>query len=326
MPMERKWDSLHIFYHDFSKVESLLLEAIHPKIVTLIEAGQLQQWFYMRYWEGGPHIRLRLLNASENALLEIKEEIEKYLQANKPELLLQKEDYYRNHKFDGEEISLQDLPWYENGEVASIEYVPELGRYGGEAAIVICEELFYRSSELTINILKLTGTERNKRMGISLDVMMLTALLLNIEKENLSEYFTNYSMYWERFVDHLDKVTQGVQDAYSRQRNSLDKRLIAIIDLVHEQSKAEHPLYSPWIQAVSKASHSFKELSKEYRLDSPYTGQVAQTEEEIKRAIQSICFSQIHMTNNRMGVYPSEEFYLGKMIGLLSEKSMSKEL
>ena len=48
--------------------EELLTEAVLPLIKQVMEAGLAEQYFFIRYWKRGPHIRLRF--KGDPALLE----------------------------------------------------------------------------------------------------------------------------------------------------------------------------------------------------------------------------------------------------------------
>ena len=61
--MKQHWVSLHLFYHD--NPMPLLVECVQPMIKELYARHLLQRFFFIRYWQGGPHIRLRLLPSNE---------------------------------------------------------------------------------------------------------------------------------------------------------------------------------------------------------------------------------------------------------------------
>ena len=58
---DRDWISAHVFYSD--GLDRLLTEAVRPLVGELIAARLVRAYFYLRYWDGGPHLRLRVLPA-----------------------------------------------------------------------------------------------------------------------------------------------------------------------------------------------------------------------------------------------------------------------
>src|SRR5687767_9461651 len=124
--MEYEWLSAHIFYA--GSAELLLRRLVQPCIE---EAGTLLHatcpWFFIRYSEGGPHIRLRLQVLDKN-LPVMKELLEKH--ANR---------FFLAHPFSQETALLQYIP-----------YVPEIIRYGNAETIAYAENQFCISSRYSL--------------------------------------------------------------------------------------------------------------------------------------------------------------------------------
>ena len=51
------WLAAYLYYNE--PWEQLLTDAIHPYVKTVLTTGIAQQYFFIRYWDRGPHIRLR---------------------------------------------------------------------------------------------------------------------------------------------------------------------------------------------------------------------------------------------------------------------------
>jgi thiopeptide-type bacteriocin biosynthesis protein len=52
------WVSAHLFYAE--PWEQMLAASVKPFVEKLVEEKLIDQFFFIRYWEHGPHIRLRL--------------------------------------------------------------------------------------------------------------------------------------------------------------------------------------------------------------------------------------------------------------------------
>lgn len=335
---ETEWLSLHVFYHDVERIEPLFMETISPLLQSFEKDKLIEKWFFIRYWEGGPHLRIRLLNASAIVEQRLRKAIRTYMDRYPYQSPLTKEKYYSNHKMDGERKPIDTLPWYEHGEVVSIPYHAELGRYGGTHAMPTSESLFHQSSLFVYEIIKQTGTDRSKRLAIALDNMLITARLLGVSEEELNVYFARYADYWETFVDKREAVMEWVNQSYDRQKSYLQQRLKTIMSDIRSVCASEKHLlqqtlnestlsiYNEWFQALTNAHADYYEAAANSALISPFGGQKVSSQDETKQAIQGICFSQIHMTNNRLGVFPWEEFYLAKMIEMLTHEMKSLEV
>lgn len=62
-----KWLSIHVWYHDLTHHDDLIVLGIKPLVHKLRSEKVLRRCFFIRYWTGGPHVRLRLLPESNAA-------------------------------------------------------------------------------------------------------------------------------------------------------------------------------------------------------------------------------------------------------------------
>ena len=157
------WKSLYIYCHSLDAQE-LLMIALEPTLNKMTD-----KWFFIKYWRGGPHLRLRFLDAR----IEIKDEIENvitsFFEENKV-YNIGRVEYYKNISFDGEEEDEEALPWFESGTWFYEDYIPETERYGDGKLLEISENIFYYSSQLALEIFKnVRGI--NKRIVISSYIM-----------------------------------------------------------------------------------------------------------------------------------------------------------
>ncbi|WP_343521688.1 thiopeptide-type bacteriocin biosynthesis protein [Pedobacter sp.] len=108
---EEKWLSLYIFYNE--NADRLLKELIYPFI-----RRWHRPWFFIRYWEGGNHIRLRL-KAAEN-----------------------------EHEAIIKALSLDNAAVT---RILTAQYEPEIDRYGNDESITWAEQYFECSSQYILN-------------------------------------------------------------------------------------------------------------------------------------------------------------------------------
>ena len=52
------WLGMHIFYG--ANPRPMLLDCVRPLVDELTTLGLLDSYFFMNYWQEGPHVRLRL--------------------------------------------------------------------------------------------------------------------------------------------------------------------------------------------------------------------------------------------------------------------------
>src|SRR5690242_2191659 len=56
--IQENWVAGHLYHHQ--DLDQVLWGFVHPLVVTLVQNGSIDSFFYVRYGLGGPHIRLRL--------------------------------------------------------------------------------------------------------------------------------------------------------------------------------------------------------------------------------------------------------------------------
>lgn len=61
-PTGADWTAFHIYAHGTRATTDHLLVQASRLAREVVASGRASSWFVMRYWEGGPHIRLRLRN------------------------------------------------------------------------------------------------------------------------------------------------------------------------------------------------------------------------------------------------------------------------
>ncbi|ARU62695.1 hypothetical protein CBW65_18210 [Tumebacillus avium] len=317
---KREWLALHIFYHHFEKQDDLLLDCLMPAARKLRAEGHCQAWFFLRYWDGGPHIRIRFLQPDEHVEPYIREQAAAYMQAHPPAQEMSREAYYAQHKFDGEAVDRDSLPWYGNGSIVRMPYEPETKRYGGAAALPVSEDLFAHSSDMVEQVLTATRGEYQKRMNIAMDLMLLTALCLGVRVEDAGMFFERYMYSWQTFVDQPEAQRVKIRELFERQREVWVPRFRTLVEFI--DSDQEFMFYRQWVDQLKAAFARYEAIALQGELVCPYDDDPVDSERRRRYAIASIAVSQIHMTNNRLGVLMSYEHYLSCMLHLAASEAV----
>ncbi|MGE7984986.1 thiopeptide-type bacteriocin biosynthesis protein [Lysinibacillus fusiformis] len=266
------WVSKHLFIHDYVLIEEFLKECLLPYLDR-----EKVRYFFIRYWDGGPHIRLRYQTAQEVA-----KKIEKDLE----HLLESFHLKHSSHSFQAisyDEAIIQTegiVPTapYPNFSIQAIEYVPELNRYGGEAAMSLSEELFVHSSKFAGQIIQ--KLNRTQRYVLAIDLMYnctkIAQELGYIEKHETM--FHAYREIWTQFSQN--KTPEQIYKVINNRIDQLKNGELAI------------EFYQPYLKV-------FKSMLAQIKL--------CQTTMEPKYAFY-IVISHLHMLNNRLGISPEYEF------------------
>ena len=76
---ERTWLAVYLYYAE--PWEKLLTEAVKPFAEQVISEGLADHYFYIRYWERGPHIRLRFMGDPDTLEGQVKPRLEQHFNA-----------------------------------------------------------------------------------------------------------------------------------------------------------------------------------------------------------------------------------------------------
>src|SRR6185503_13621233 len=127
----RSWAALHCFV-DWTPadVDAFVVDTLAPTLDRLRHDGRIADRFFVRYADGGPHLRVRVADAAPGVVPWLAAELARAAAApSRP-------------------------------DVVKAEYVPEVDRYGGPAAIAEAEGVFCRSTDVAVRVLSAARTVR----------------------------------------------------------------------------------------------------------------------------------------------------------------------
>ena len=142
-------------YTGIKTADTLLEEAILPLSQYFQENNFILKWFFIRYTDPKPHLRIRFH--------------------------LKKQEYY-SLVFNSVNEAL--YPYFHSGEISNIQpetYSREMERYG-EETIEYAEYLFHRSSELTLDCLHFNDEEKIMISLFYIDNLLTQIKLTTAEK------------------------------------------------------------------------------------------------------------------------------------------------
>ncbi|MBF8807630.1 MAG: hypothetical protein IC227_03630 [Enterococcus lacertideformus] len=113
------WKSFHIFIRDMKWQEMIIIQI--SEFFQKNNDYKKIKLFFIRYWEGGPHLRIRFSSFDKEVETEFKERINQLL-LDYPGKNLEKVKYYHSIDLDLEGFSLtpETLPWFEEKSIQEI--------------------------------------------------------------------------------------------------------------------------------------------------------------------------------------------------------------
>lgn len=311
--------------------EKFLVEAVEPFVHKVIDNNWAEQFFFIRYWEKGPHIRLRFKGGQDVLETEVKPELEENVF-----------HYYKTYPSERQEPEWSNLPeeqkWFPNHSIQYSDYEPEVERYGGPVGILIAERQFELSSRVILDIIREGDNwsyDRALGSAIQLHLAFVHALGMNL-KESIAFYsrlFENW-LGWglgiydfekmqpaKDFKERRKSILKSFEEQFSLQKSQLIPFHRTLWEALDQDIAFDQEWLNHWIRGMSKLGDDLEEEQGAERLTYPAGAQVKTkiNVPPVRQLLWSILFSYVHMTNNRLGIRNRDEAYLGYLI----KKSLS---
>ncbi|MFD5932342.1 thiopeptide-type bacteriocin biosynthesis protein [Streptomyces sp. NPDC060333] len=266
------WQSHHLFLHATAEdADALLLRDVAPLLDGLVAAGKADRWFFIRYGEDGPHLRIRVHGADPAAAARLPEELARA----------------------AKEVPSVPGPWPSaHGEVRSVPYVPETDRYGGPLALPVAEGVFAASTGVVVEALReVRDGGAATRLTIAADLAHATACALGMDELAAARWLRGHAAGW-RWVTEVPllpgaSIHARVNSVYAAQRSTLGRRAADLRRRLVDGTAS--PWLLRWTDRVREADATLR----------------AGGEPEASYAW--VWASQLHMLFNRLGVTPDEE-------------------
>lgn len=285
----KKWLSGYVFFNDnniYSIVsDNIILNIISPFVQKCIENNWIDKYFFIRYSENGPHVRIRFFG-DENILHE----------TVKPEFEL----VVKGFEFK-KEFKLRENP------IEWVDYEPEIERYGGENAIPVAEECFFVSSKATIESLEKIN-DHSDRLGKGLLHMVIMVNCFFPEKHQATRFCENYHKGYLTGVASNEELknfyVDSFKNGFDRQSEKLKEFIARFWEMLHDNDELPVNL-DVFRNSIFSIKEKLLVLNRQGLLIDD------QTDEPLfESKIYRILPSYVHMMNNRLGISIPEESYL----------------
>lgn len=215
-----RWTSwhLHLATGAVSALDRVVTEVVAPTADTIGHP-----WFFIRYWQGGPHIRLRVADLDPTELTRLRSHLEDGMLAHgRPcdgEPIIDANAYAQEaaRHARGETGENRQVTTLRSPGVHDATYHPETDRYGGPHVMPASERMFVRSSALVANLLpQLESIRARRHTAIRLTEAAARclgnepdrAVFFEIGRRSWSAWARSYG-YDEGFVDRVAHVASA---------------------------------------------------------------------------------------------------------------------
>lgn len=292
---ETDWLAAHLFYQ--GDIDQLLVDLVAPLKRELIAERLADCCFFLRYWEGGNHVRLRMLVREESARDRVKELVEtrgqEYFKRNPSPDLLWSGHYKRiaEKLARSEGLNSYTTELYPNNSVVFLPYRREHDRYGYGAAIQTVERHFVESSRIVLDLLARRMTN-GQRDTICFSAILLAWFCSEPDPVRLHEWREPLYSAWAGRLAFLDEHTNEFADRFERCQKRLGELTRRLRAFAWGGSSAGG---HSWVDGGGEPLSTWKES---------IAGLV---EANVTFGVLDIC---VHLFCNRLGISPPNEVYL----------------
>ncbi|MFD7630233.1 thiopeptide-type bacteriocin biosynthesis protein [Streptomyces sp. NPDC059851] len=296
------WHSLHLFLHSGTEdTDRFLVREAAPLLDRLTgPGGSATRWFFIRYGEDGPHVRIRVRGLGAPVAADLAQQLARA----------------------AKEVPAVPGPWPSgHGEVREVPYVPETARYGGPQALPVAEEVFAASTQVALDALRAlhgrggrdtgagagagadVGAGAAVRLALAADLAHATAYALGMGRLTTARWLRRHAAGW-RWVTEVPllpgaSVHARVNSVYAAQRTGLARRAAGVRE--HLAAGTAPGWLGRWADAVGEADALLRAGS------TPAGNTREEAQDTAPDATAWIWASQLHMLFNRLGITPDEE-------------------
>ncbi|MFD6589344.1 thiopeptide-type bacteriocin biosynthesis protein [Streptomyces anulatus] len=278
----RTWH-LHVPSGDRSAHDRVVVDAVGPVLRTL--PGR--PWFFLRYWHGGPHIRLRIGDLTDDQAASAERLLAERLvdagRLREGETAMDPADYARtaaSMTTAGDQPSHQEVTGMLEPGVHRFAYHPEHERYGGRELMPETEQLFDLSSRLVLAFLR-REPSTGARALLALRATVCAARALGDDPAEEAAFYDHGLRAWRTWTAGYGYTERQLDELYGAARPTDELRAKTA------GGDPPGPL-APWQAALTG-------LSDRIRRQTPlHPAQVT--------------VSHVHMLHNRLGLRAVEEY------------------
>ncbi len=291
------WISGHLYYHE--SLDPVVRGFVHPLAVSLVRAGRIDAFFFVRDGLGGPHIRLRLRaipGSGEPVLAALEESARGFLAREPSSRSLDEEAIRRsNQQLLAADPHETDAAVYPDNTFRVTPFRPEIERYGGPDRFRASLDLFTLSSVAALDFLARYGDEpRSAQLAYAFRLLLQQALGFAADEAEAGDLL-RYGV--DSWGERLPKVVERGDQVAESQRD-------LFLQILHE-SLANAASLRAGSAPCAEASDFL--VAGAHRLS-------AATGAADRRTRARIGGSQLHMTATRLGLGNAEEVYLSRLL------------
>lgn len=305
-----EWLSVYLFFNGWiydPACDRVVVDVVEPFVRRCRREGWIGQYFFIRYSEMGPHVRLRLHGAPDVLGGDVWPALVEHLRAHNPDVAVDERPQSPAPPQRAEDEPIRVT------HAARVPYEPETERYGGPDALLVSERVFEVSSDAAFALTARMSEERSSRLGKGLlSMVVLVHVFCDGDRERGAAFSQMYSTNYLRSLVREDGGRDAWLDAFdqgfSQQSDTLMEYVAAVWEAMDDGDSLSDTL-DAYADGLRRHRGELRAL-----FDAGRVQVMGHAAEEWPRAVNGIAPSYVHMMNNRLGITLQEESYLGYLI------------
>jgi len=298
-----KWASAYVYCASLDA--RFLIEYVQPFVLHAFRNSYATQFFFVRYFDNGIHLRIRFKSKSNSQLRRLRILIKAHFNIAIKEVSLTTPSTE----------SASDK--YEN-VVRFVKYRPEIRRYGGKFCISLAENQFELSSQCVIQALRgLRDHSYDNIFGLSL---RMQAIFVNAIGMSTEEIITLFKISFTNFKGHLlnknfeslNNLDEILETNFQQNKKNILASLRPLLPDRITSHKREGWILK-WFRGNVKIGIEFKKLARVGRVRTTSRSLTGLRNTHYMKFANSklwpIYLSLVHMTNNRLGIHNYDEAF-----------------
>ncbi|WP_030264346.1 lantibiotic dehydratase C-terminal domain-containing protein [Streptomyces sp. NRRL B-24484] len=311
-PAGRTWVSAHLHHH--GDQDAVVVGVVRPAVERLRRAGRAEGFFFLRYWEGGPHLRLRVRTRPEQ-VAQVRSVIEEtaaaFHRASPSETPMTPQEYAASAPGLAalERMADYDTVLHPDNSVAFVDYRPETGVFGTGPALEAVERHLMTASALAAELIA-RGRKPGQR---AMDAFALLAANRTLFTGILPEL-----AYQARFmVESGGRAAQLIgtpefERHYEANKAQLRSTLEAVWATTRGVALPEGSVANAWLESTRDLNDTLVRLELLGRLDAyPDFEAPADVLDHINHLVPQLIVERCaHLMCNRLGIGLAQESHL----------------
>ncbi|MFF0311161.1 lantibiotic dehydratase C-terminal domain-containing protein [Streptosporangium sp. NPDC004379] len=305
-----RWVSAHLFHS--GDLDALVTGVVDPVVRELTADGTLRGHFFLRYWEGGQHVRLRLGVPDPSRAPRVRGLVRERAAAHfaaHPSPPVDPEAYraFAAAVARGERRERYDDRLRPADSVEFIAYPPEHAAYGDAACVAAAERHFTVSSALALDVLA-AGTPMERRAAIGLAALTIALAACEPDLPAAAHAFARAA----REAGRRPEIPGG-QDDWLRRREALLAQTRRLWDLPEPGG-----LLGTWTSSVRALREDLAALHAAGRCEPSDPGSphafLALAAQPGHRTVPLILMRCAHLFCNRLGLRAGTEHHVSFLL------------